>query len=251
MTAKQLPDDTYLDKIYTMLAQIEQEEGAAMDAAARAAYASIDGGGLLHVFSTGHSHMIVEEMFYRSGGLVPVNPILSDELMLHTGAITSTHMERMPGKAAEVLGKAGLRAGDTILISSNTGINTVPVEAALYAKERGLTVVCVTSKKISRTLASRAPEGKRLYEVSDIVIDNHAPRGDGLLTIPADHRRRVHLRKPVHRAAHRTEDRKPVSCAGTDAAGPVQRQSARRRRIQYQRGGGVSGPYQSAVLRMR
>ena len=110
MTAKQLPDDTYLDKIYTMLAQIEQEEGAAMDAAARAAYASIDGGGLLHVFSTGHSHMIVEEMFYRSGGLVPVNPILSDELMLHTGAITSTHMERMPGKAAEVLGKAGLRA---------------------------------------------------------------------------------------------------------------------------------------------
>ena len=178
MTAKQLPDDTYLDKIYTMLAQIEQEEGAAMDAAARAAYASIDGGGLLHVFSTGHSHMIVEEMFYRSGGLVPVNPILSDELMLHTGAITSTHMERMPGKAAEVLGKAGLRAGDTILISSNTGINTVPVEAALYAKERGLTVVCVTSKKISRTLASRAPEGKRLYEVSDIVIDNHAPRGD-------------------------------------------------------------------------
>jgi len=84
-----------------------------MDAAARAAYASIDGGGLLHVFSTGHSHMIVEEMFYRSGGLVPVNPILSDELMLHTGAITSTHMERMPGKAAEVLGKAGLRAGDT------------------------------------------------------------------------------------------------------------------------------------------
>ena len=65
-----------------------------------------------------------------------------------------------PARAAEVLGKAGLRAGDTILISSNTGINTVPVEAALYAKERGLTVVCVTSKKISRTPASRRAGGK-------------------------------------------------------------------------------------------
>ena len=117
-----------------------------------------------------------------------MNPILSDELMLHTGAITSTHMERMPGKAAEVLGKAGLRAGDTILISSNTGINTVPVEAALYAKERGLTVVCVTSKKISRTLASRAPEGKRLYEVSDIVIDNHAPEATVCSRSPAPSR---------------------------------------------------------------
>ncbi|MFQ9681270.1 MAG: sugar isomerase domain-containing protein [Ruthenibacterium lactatiformans] len=170
-----------MDKIYTMLHRSSRKKRA-MEQYARAAYASIDGGGLLRV-STGHSHMIVERCSTERR-LVPVNPILSDELMLHTGAITSTHMERMPGKAAEVLGKAGLRAGDTILISSNTGINTVPVEAALYAKERGLTVVCVTSKKISRTLASRAPEGKRLYEVSDIVIDNHAPRGDGLLTIP-------------------------------------------------------------------
>ena len=114
-----------------MLAQIEAEEQQPMDAAAAAAYNSIRNGGLLHVFSTGHSHMIVEEMFYRSGGLVPVNPILSDELMLHTGAITSTHMERQPGKAEEVLSKAALRPGDTIIISSNSGINVVPVEAAL------------------------------------------------------------------------------------------------------------------------
>lgn len=184
MTTRQLPDGTYLGKIEEMLAQIEREEGPAMDAAAHAAYASICGGGLLHVFSTGHSHMIVEEMFYRAGGLVPVNPILADELMLHTGAITSTRLERMPGKAAEVLGRAGLQKGDTILISSNTGINTVPVEAALYAKERGLTVVCVTSQKISQALAPRSPAGKRLCDVSDIVIDNHAPWGDGLLTIP-------------------------------------------------------------------
>ena len=184
MTERLLPDSTYLDKIYEMMELIERQEQQAMDAAAEAAYRSIKNGGLLHVFSTGHSHMIVEEMFYRSGGLVPVNPILSDELMLHSGAITSTQLERQPGKAEEVLGKAGLQPGDTILISSNTGINTVPVEAAMYAKKRGLTVVCVTSKEVSQQLVSRAPSGKKLYEVSDIIIDNHAPKGDGLLTIP-------------------------------------------------------------------
>ena len=184
MIGKQLQDDLYLNKICDMLAKIEQDEGAQIDAAALAAYTSIRNGGLLHVFSTGHSHMIVEEMFYRSGGLVPVNPILSEDLMLHTGAITSTQLERVPGKAAQVLDQVELRKGDTILISSNTGINTVPVEAALYAKEKGLTVVCVTSRKISETLKPRCANGKRLYEVSDIVIDNHSPRGDGLLTIP-------------------------------------------------------------------
>lgn len=156
-------------------------------------------------------------------------------------------------QSAEVLGKAGARGRhDPHFLQY--GHNTVPVEAALYAKERGCTVVCVTSKKISRTLASRAPEGKRLYEVSDIVIDNHAPRGDGLLTIPGTQQitggastfgslfiaQRIVLKiENLYLAQGRMP---PV---------PVQRQSARRRRIQYQRGGGVSGPYQSAVLRMR
>ena len=184
MERRLLPDSTYLDKIYAMMERIEQEEQKNMDAAAEAAYHSIRNGGLVHVFSTGHSHMIVEEMFYRSGGLVPINPILSDELMLHTGAITSTQMERKPGKAKEVLNRANLQKGDTIIISSNSGINAVPVEAALYAKELGLTVVCVTACQISKQLTPRSESGKRLCEVGDIVIDNHAPFGDGVFMIP-------------------------------------------------------------------
>ena len=116
--------------------------------------------------------MIVEEMFYRSGGLVPINPILSEELMLHTGAITSTQMERRTGKAEEVLSKANLKKGDTIIISSNSGINVVPVEAALYAKKMGLTVICVTSCHISKQLEPRSETGMRLCDVGDIVIDN-------------------------------------------------------------------------------
>jgi uncharacterized phosphosugar-binding protein len=179
-----LPDYMYLDKIYEIMEKIEQEEQQAMNSAAEAAYLSIHNGGLLHVFSTGHSHMIVEEMFYRSGGLVPISPILSEDLMLHTGAITSTKMERVSGKAREVLGKVDLRKGDTIIISSNTGINTVPIEAAMYAKEKGLTVICVTSRRVSEQLETRSETGKHLYEVGDIVIDNHVPFGDGVFTIP-------------------------------------------------------------------
>lgn len=182
---RQFVDDrSYLPKLCAMLAAIESEEAEAIDRAARAAYASIRSGGLFHVFSTGHSHMIAEEMFYRTGGLVAINPILSNDLMLHEGAIIGTQMERVSGKAAQVLGAANLSAGDTILISSNTGINTVPVEAAEFAKAQGLTVICVTSTRVSSQLDSRHPKGKRLYEVADIIIDNHAPKGDGLLEIP-------------------------------------------------------------------
>ena len=177
-------DSLYLPKICKMLEDIEREELKSIEQAAQAAYQSIINGGLLHVFSTGHSHMIVEELFYRCGGLIPINPILSNDLMLHEKAITATLLERMPGKAEEVLGKANLRKGDTIIISSNSGINNVPVEAAVYAKAQGVTVVSITSKKVSEELEPRHPEGKKLYQVSDIVIDNHAPKGDGLLEIP-------------------------------------------------------------------
>jgi len=177
-------DEEYINKICSLLKTIENTEHSRMVKASKLIYASIKKGGLLHVFSTGHSHMIVEEMFYRAGGLIPVNPILDDSLMLHKGAITSTHNERIAGKATEVLQKVGLKPGDSIIISSNTGINTVPIEAALYAKSQGVSVICVTSLASSMHLESRHKEGRKLYQVSDIVIDNHSPLGDGVMVVP-------------------------------------------------------------------
>lgn len=184
MNTQLVHDEEYLPKICEMLTDIENQEHEAIMKAAQAAYCSIQSGGLLHAFSTGHSHMIVEELFYRSGGLVPINPILREDLMLHSGAITSTRLERKSGIATEILEKAGLQKGDTLLLSSNSGINTVPIEAALYAKEKGLCVVSVTSLKASKELKSRHPSGKKLADVSDVVIDNHAPLGDGFLKLP-------------------------------------------------------------------
>lgn len=177
-------DEEYINKICSLLKTVEQTELSRMTMASKLIYASLEKGGLLHVFSTGHSHMIVEEMFYRAGGLIPVNPILDDSLMLHKGAITSTQNERIAGKATEVLQKAGLKPGDTIIISSNTGINTVPIEAALYAKSQGVSVICVTSLASSTHLESRHKGGRKLYQVSDIVIDNHSPLGDGAMVVP-------------------------------------------------------------------
>lgn len=184
MKTELVQDREYLSRIIDMLKEIELQEQDAISRAAQVAYTSIKNGGLMHAFSTGHSHMIVEELFYRSGGLVPINPILREDLMLHSGAITSTQLERKSGIATDILEKAGLRSGDTLLLSSNSGINTVPIEAALYAHAHGVEVISVTSMAASRNLVSRHPSGKKLYEVSDVVIDNHAPLGDGLLTIP-------------------------------------------------------------------
>ncbi len=184
MSKEPLQEYSFLAKLNALLQEVERLENEAMEAAAKAAYESILRGGLLHVFASGHSHMIAEEMFFRAGGLVPVNPILDYSLMTGEGAIQSMFNERKSGLAAQILSKAQLQAGDTIIISSNSGINNVPVEAAMVARDKGLTVVGITSLKTSQELTTRHDGGKKLYELCDIVIDNHVPFGDGLLSLP-------------------------------------------------------------------
>jgi len=175
---------SFLPKLCALLQEVETLEEDAMNEAAETAYEAIRKGGLLHVFASGHSHMIAEEMFFRAGGLVPINPILDYSLMTGAGALQSMYNERKEGLAERILSEANLHTGDVILISSNSGINNVIVEAAMTAREKGLTVIGITSLAASKTLGARHNSGKKLYELCDIVIDNHVPLGDGLLEVP-------------------------------------------------------------------
>ncbi len=189
MMAEYVRETEYLPQLYAMLCEIEAREAMALEKAAGTIYASMKQGGILHVFATGHSHMIADELFYRSGGLAPVNPMLSGEIMVYEGAMHSTLIERQSGVAKRIMEQFETRAGDCLLLASNSGINVAAIEAAQWAKEKGLTVIGITSVKTSRELAPRHPAGLKLYQVSDIVIDSHAPEGDGLLTLPQNGQR--------------------------------------------------------------
>jgi uncharacterized phosphosugar-binding protein len=138
-------------------------------------------GGLLHVFGTGHSHMLVEELYGRAGGLMPVNAILLPRLMLHEDMVEATLLERRTEMADEVLAGQPLQAGDVMLIISNSGRNGLPVEIASRARTMGLTVIALTAVQYSRTLESRHSSGLRLFEVADIVLDNLGQPGDTCL----------------------------------------------------------------------
>lgn len=150
-------------------------------AAAKVIYDSMTKDGILQVFATGHSHMVAEELFYRAGGLVQVNPILEPFLMQHEGAIKSTKMERLSGIADNIYGSLNLSEQDPFLIVSNSGINAVPVEMAEIARKNGHYVICITSMETTKNNVSRTKSEKKLFEVSDLVIDNHVPYGDGAI----------------------------------------------------------------------
>ena len=133
------------------------------------------------MFATGHSHMLAEELFYRAGGLVTIDPVLRPFLMQHEGAISSTKFERLSGIAKIVYDGLDIKENDPFIVVSNSGINAVPIEFAQIARKNGHKVIVITSVESSKNLKSRTHDNMHLYECGDIVIDNHVPHGDGVI----------------------------------------------------------------------
>lgn len=136
---------------------------------------------MIHVFGTGHSHMIGIEMFVRAGGLANINAMLDDTITTAAGARKGSEMEKLNGLAEIIWDQYQISKDDIMIIISNSGRNSVPVEMAMKAKKEGLTLVAITSLNHSKNCKSRDLSGKRLFELADIVIDNCVPQGDGLL----------------------------------------------------------------------
>jgi uncharacterized phosphosugar-binding protein len=174
----------YFDRIRELLRAVEREEAAAMEAAARAVARCVAAGGVIHAFGCGHSHILCEEIFYRAGGLACIHPIFDTGLMLNEGALRSSDLERMVGYGATLMKREDIRPGEVLFVVSTSGRNPVPVEVALAGKEKGATVVAVTSRAYSGSQPPRHPSGKKLMDVGDIVIDNHVPPGDAILSLP-------------------------------------------------------------------
>lgn len=174
----------YLNTVGALLQRMHDEQLPTLDAAAARIAECIVSGGLWHVFGTGHSQLLAAEVFYRAGGLVPVNAILDLPLSVMVAARRSTWLERVPGYAEQLLQDEPVRAGDVMLVISNSGRNAVPIEVALAAKARGATVLALTSVQFSRQVSSRHPSGKRLLDCADVVFDNYGVEGDAAVRIP-------------------------------------------------------------------
>ncbi|MBM7646549.1 putative phosphosugar-binding protein [Scopulibacillus daqui] len=170
----------YLSCIEELLQQVKNDEST-LKKAAKYIADSIKNNGLIHIFGCGHSHLIGEEIFYRAGGLVPVHPILIEDLMLHKGAARSSQLERQNDFIQPYLEKYDINKNDVFIVVSTSGINGVPIDAALYAKNKGARVIALTSAAYSKQSESRHHSKKKLYEIADLVIDNHSAPGDAII----------------------------------------------------------------------
>ncbi len=174
----------YLENLSRILDDIKENQLSSIEKVAEAFAVALENDNNIFLFGTGHSHMLAEELFYRAGGLVKIQPVFEEDLMLHISASKSTEFERLEGYAQKLFDDYSMKKNDVIIIISNSGRNGVCVDMAQLAKENGLIVIALTNLNHSKSMASRHPSGKKLYEFADIVLDNMGCVGDASVYFP-------------------------------------------------------------------
>ncbi len=180
----------YLEQSAQIITRVRETQLPAINEAAQVCAESIARRGLVHLFGNGHSRMAVEEIWPRYGSFPGFHPIVELSMTNHTqvvganGQRQAMWIERQEGLGQVILRNFVFRDYDTMMIFSTSGNNGVVVDVALGAKERGLKIISVVALEYARMLKSGHSSGKRLIDLSDIVIDNCAVPGDAMVDVP-------------------------------------------------------------------
>jgi len=175
------------EQVRTRLSELQSiAQSGGLDEAVEAMVSSIRNGGVLQAFGTGHSQAFAMEIAGRAGGLIPTHAIALRDTVLKgdrpASDLKGGLLERDTNIADELWELHEFHPEDVFLIASNSGVNGSIVGIALRAKEKGHTVIAVTSLEHTNAVTPKHPSGKRLAEIADVVIDNLAPFGDA--TVP-------------------------------------------------------------------
>lgn len=181
--------EEWFDRSVGLIERIRDTQSEAIVATANLCAKAIAGGGLVHLFGTGHSRIALEEMFPRYGSYPGWHPMAELSMTFHTqvvganGQRQAMFIERVEGLGEVILSNFSFGADDVMIVFSSGGTTAVPIEVAIGAKNRGLKVIAVTAVDHSMATPATHPTGTRLLDHADIVIDLGVPVGDSMIEI--------------------------------------------------------------------
>jgi uncharacterized phosphosugar-binding protein len=179
----------YLDKCRQIIEVVENQSDAIRTAASWFSE-TILAGRMVHVFGSGHSRIMVEEMWPRYGSFPGFNPIVELSLTFHNlvvganGQRQAMFLENVPGLAERILRNFDLSPQDTALVISSSGCNVVPIEIAENFQKKGIKVVALITTAHSAGSTSKRKDGKKLSDFANLILDTGAPAGDAMVYVP-------------------------------------------------------------------
>jgi uncharacterized phosphosugar-binding protein len=180
---------SYVHALTPIMAAVTEQIDGPIQQAADLITSALRADGVIQAFGSGHSEALAMEIAGRAGGLIATNRIALRDLVLLGGApielLRGGELERDPSIARRLYELAEPHPTDLFVIASNSGVNGSIVEFATVVKEKGHPLIAITSLQHTGGMDSRHPSGKKLIDLADVVLDNHAPYGDSVLDLPA------------------------------------------------------------------
>lgn len=182
------PSADYLSRCREVLAAVEAQQAGIQQAAGWFAD-TILAGRMVHLFGSGHSRIMVEEMWPRYGSFPGFNPIVELSLSFHNpvvganGQRQAMFLENVSGLAERILRNFDFSPQDSALVVSSGGCNRVPIEMAEGFQKRGVRVVAIISRRHSEASRSQDPRGRKLQDFANLVLDTGAPVGDAMVRV--------------------------------------------------------------------
>ncbi|WP_454227729.1 sugar isomerase domain-containing protein [Propioniciclava flava] len=178
----------YYGAVTGLMQQILDTEPDAVARVADVLADQIEADRLVHVYGPGgHSNLASQEVFFRAGGLMHVSAILDEGTLMSSGALRSMAIERTPGYGRIVIDDATLGADDVLILVNAYGINAALIDAALRARELGVTTIGVSSREHAENTApehpARHPGKQNLHDVVNLHVNTHVPIGDALIQV--------------------------------------------------------------------
>lgn len=140
-------------------------------------------GGIIYGFGTGHSHLVVDDAFWRAA--TPANYCaLLEQSATGSFEITKSYaIENIYGIGNVIVDYHRITPNDCMIIVSNSGNNIAPVDAAIRAREKGIPVIAITAVEYSNYLKTKHRDGVKLKDVADVILDNCSLIGDAAVEV--------------------------------------------------------------------
>lgn len=177
--------DQYFEALGQLVARVTATQRTAIEQGGAMVADALAGSGVWSVYDTGH--LLQHEAHIRAGGLIGLVPFRFEMQVDHP--VPRERGKTAPGDCMErevalALDRSSLRAGDVLLLNSNSGRTANVIELAMQAREQGIHTLGLASAAQMAACDAAHASGKKLGDVVDCFLDNGSPHGDGM--IPTD-----------------------------------------------------------------
>lgn len=173
----------YFETMQQVVEKVKTTQGENIKKAAEILAKTTENGGIIYGFGTGHSHLVVDDAFWRAATPANYCALLEQSATGSFEITKSYYIENTYDIGKMIVDYHRITPNDCMIIISNSGNNIAPVDAAIRAKEKDIPVIAITAVEYSNFLKTKHRDGVKLKDVADVVLDNCSLIGDAAVSI--------------------------------------------------------------------